>query len=93
VGIAVAVTVNLLPGSINLEEGATGSYKPGPQAWFLVSRMEQLEKSLLNSIAKLIEQLHSMDQKVDKFSGELGAVQTKVDLAMSSISLVQQGQV
>jgi hypothetical protein len=40
----------------------------------------------------LTEKLQSMEQKVDKFSGELGVVRTKVDLAMMSISLIQQEQ-
>jgi hypothetical protein len=55
--------------------------------------MEQSEKMMLDSISKLTEKLQSMEQKVDKFSGELGAVQTKVGLTMMSISLVQQEQV
>jgi hypothetical protein len=46
--------------------------------------MEQSEKTLLGSITKLMEQLQSKEQKLDKFSGELGAVRTKVDLAMTS---------
>jgi hypothetical protein len=45
--------------------------------------MEQSEKSLLESITKLSEQRHSLEQKVDKFLGELGVVQSKADLAMS----------
>jgi hypothetical protein len=55
--------------------------------------MEQSEKSLMESITKLAKQLQSMEQKMDKFSGDLGVVQTKVDFAMTSISLVQQEQV
>jgi hypothetical protein len=73
-----------------LEEGEKGTYKPGPLVRFLATRMEQSEKTLLDSISKLMEKLQSMQNKVDKFSGELGAVWTKVDLAMMSISLVQQ---
>jgi hypothetical protein len=34
-----------------------------------------------------------METKVDKFVGDLGALQSKVDLAMASINLVQQEQV
>jgi hypothetical protein len=48
---------------------------------------------LLDSIPKLSEHLQSMETKVDKFVGDLGAVQSKVDLAMASINLVQQEQV
>jgi hypothetical protein len=55
--------------------------------------MVQSKKSLMESITKLAEQLQSMEQKMDKFSGDLGAVQTKVDLTMTSISLVQEEQV
>jgi hypothetical protein len=73
-----------------LEEGEKGTYKPGPLVRFLATRMEQSEKTLLDSISKLMEKLQSMQNKVDKFSGELGAVWTKVDLVMMSISLVQQ---
>jgi hypothetical protein len=36
-----------------------------------------------------MEQLSSMEHKVDKFAGDLGTVQTKVDMAMRSIGLVQ----
>jgi hypothetical protein len=74
-------------------ENTTGSYKPGPQARFLVEQMEQTEKQLLDSIAKLAEHLQSVEGKVDKFAGDLEAVQSKVVLAMASINLVQQEQV
>jgi hypothetical protein len=70
-----------------------GTYKPGPQARFLVKHMVQSEKTLLDSITKLTEQLTSMEQKADKFSGDLNTIQTKVDLAIQSIGLVQQEQV
>jgi hypothetical protein len=55
--------------------------------------MSQSEKTLLDSISKLTEQLFSMEQKVDKFVRDLGAVKAKVDLVMTSITLVQQEQV
>jgi hypothetical protein len=74
-------------------ENTTGSYKPSPQARFLVEQMEQTEKRLLDSIAKLAEHLQSVEGKVDKFAGDLEAVQSKVVLAMASINLVQQEQV
>jgi hypothetical protein len=55
--------------------------------------MEQSEKMLIDCINKLTTQLASMEQKVDRFTGDLGMVQTKVDLEMTSINLVQQEQV
>jgi hypothetical protein len=57
-----------------LEEGTTGTYKPGLQARFLVEHMAQSEKTLLRSITKQTEQLPSMEKKVDKFSDDLGIV-------------------
>jgi hypothetical protein len=51
--------------------------------------MEQSEKTFLDCITKLTTQLRSVEQKVDKFAGDLGMMQTKVDLAMTSINLVQ----
>jgi hypothetical protein len=39
-----------------------------------MEHMEQSEKKLVDSISRLTEQLQSMAQKVDKFTGELGAV-------------------
>jgi flagellin-like hook-associated protein FlgL len=71
-------------------ENNMGSYKLAPQARFLADQMEQMEKRLLDSIAKLSEHLQSLETMVDKFAGDLGAVQSKVDLAMASINLVQQ---
>jgi hypothetical protein len=50
--------------------------------------MEQMEKRLLDYIAKLLEHLQSMETKLDKFAGDLGAVQSKIDLFMASINLV-----
>jgi hypothetical protein len=69
-------------------ENTTRSYKPGLQARFLADQMEQTEKQLLDSIAKLSEQLLSMEIKMDKFTGDLGVVQSKVDLTMALINLV-----
>jgi hypothetical protein len=54
--------------------------------------MEKTEQSLVDCTTKLTSQLASVE-KVDKFGGDLGAVQTNVDLAMTPIHLVQQEQV
>jgi hypothetical protein len=89
-GDCSSITVNQIP-RLDQHGGGniTGSYKPGPQARFLVAHMEQSEKTFLDCITKLTTQLRSVEQKVDKFAGDLGMMQTKVDLAMTSINLVQ----
>ena len=54
--------------------------------------MSESEHALVASITKLTEKLESLEQKVDAYGGDLGQVQAKVDLAMTSLSLVQQEQ-
>jgi hypothetical protein len=69
------------------------SYKPGPQARYLVGKMAESEKALVSAISSLTEKLASLEKSVASYGAELGQVQTKVDLTMQSISLVQQEQV
>jgi hypothetical protein len=76
-----------------LEERTTGTYKPSSQVRFLVEKMLQPEQTLLDSIAKLTEHMSSMEKTMDMFSRDLGAIHTKVDLAITSINPVQQEQV
>jgi phage-related minor tail protein len=68
-------------------------YKPGPQAHYLVEKMAASEKTVVDALSTLTEKLASLEKKVDSYGGDLGKVQEKVDLAMQSISLVQQEQV
>jgi hypothetical protein len=68
-------------------------YKPGPQAHYLVEKMAASEKTVVDALSALTEKLASLEKKVDSYGGDLGKVQEKVDLAMQSISLVQQEQV
>jgi hypothetical protein len=71
-----------------LEEGTTENYKPGSHARFMVAHMSQSRKTLLESISKLTGQLNSIEKKIDKFSGDIGVVKTKVNLVMTLSSLV-----
>jgi hypothetical protein len=71
-------------------EATTESYKPGLQARFLVKRTAGAKKTVLEALSALTEKLVVLEKKVDSYGGEVGKVQAKVDLAMQSISLVQQ---
>jgi hypothetical protein len=64
-------------------------YKPGPQACFLVDKMVELEKSIQEVLVKLFAHLEVIERKVDSRVADLGKVQEKVDLAMTSLSLVR----
>jgi hypothetical protein len=68
-------------------------YKPGPQAHFLVERMAESEKTVLEVLSKLTDKMTSVERKLESYHGDLTAVQTKVDLMMRSNSLVQQEQI
>jgi hypothetical protein len=68
-------------------------YKPGPQVCFLVEKMADSEKTIVDALSALTEKLTSLEKKVDSYGGDLGRVQVKVGLAMQSISLVQQEQI
>jgi hypothetical protein len=50
--------------------------------------MSKSEQTLVTSITKLTEKLGSLEQKMDLYWTNLGKVHAKVDLAMTSISLV-----
>jgi hypothetical protein len=63
-------------------------YKPGPQARYLVAKMAESEKSVVDALSTLTKQMLSLEKKVDSHGTDLGKVQAKVDLAMQSISLV-----
>jgi DNA anti-recombination protein RmuC len=47
-----------------------------------------LRKMVVEVISALTEKLVTLEKKMDSYGGELSQVQTKVDLAMQSISLV-----
>jgi hypothetical protein len=54
----------------------------------MVAHMSQSRKTPLESISKLTGQLNSIEKKIDKFSGDIGVVKTKVNLVMTLSSLV-----
>jgi hypothetical protein len=68
------------------------AYNPGLQARCLVEKMAESEKTVVEAIFTLTEKLVTLE-KIDSYGGELSQVQTKVDLVMQSISLVQQEQI
>jgi hypothetical protein len=74
-------------------EDNTASYKPGPQARYLVEKMAESEKTLVDAISALTEKMASLEKSVVSYRAKLGQVQMKVDLTKQSILLVQQEQV
>jgi hypothetical protein len=70
----------------------TVPYKPDPQARYLIVKMMESEKSVVDASSTLLEQMLSL-KNVDSYGEDLQKVQAKVNLAMQSISLVQQEQV
>jgi hypothetical protein len=50
--------------------------------------MNQLEKNVQEGLSKLARQLESIERKVGGTTSNLEKVQEKVDLAMTSISIV-----
>jgi hypothetical protein len=50
------------------------SYEPGPPARFLVDRMAEVEKTVLDALSALTEKLVVLEKKVDSYSGEVGKV-------------------
>jgi hypothetical protein len=58
-----------------------------------VEKMTEVEKSIHEALAKLTSQLASIEEKVDTNATDQGLVKGKVDLAMTSINLVQEEQV
>jgi septation ring formation regulator EzrA len=68
-------------------------YKPGPQAHYLVDKRAESEKNIQDVLSWLTSQLASIEKKVGSMAVGLSKVQEKVDLAMTTISLVQEEQV
>jgi CII-binding regulator of phage lambda lysogenization HflD len=66
------------------------SYKPGPQARYLVDKMMESEKSIHEALSRLTSQLVTIERKVDSNTTDLGQVQEKVDLVMTTISVLSR---
>jgi hypothetical protein len=73
-------------------EVSMAAYNPGLQVRCLVEKMAESKKTVVEAIFTLTEKLVTLE-KIDSYGGELSQVQTKVDLVMQSISLVQQEQI
>jgi hypothetical protein len=52
--------------------------------------MTESKKTVVEEISALSEKLVTLEKKMDSYGGDLSQVQTKVDLTMQSILLVQQ---
>jgi CII-binding regulator of phage lambda lysogenization HflD len=66
------------------------SYKPGPQARYLVHKMMESEKSIHEALSRLTSQLVTIERKVDSNTTDLGQVREKVDLVMTTISVLSR---
>jgi hypothetical protein len=69
------------------------SYKPGPQAWFLVAKMSDSEKKLLEAVQRLSEKMDVQDKCLTSLGTDLSKVQSQMDLSMKSIQVLQQEQI
>jgi prefoldin subunit 5 len=67
----------------------TSSYKPRPHARFLVDRMSESEKTLLEAVAKLSEKMDVYDKRITSLGSDLSKVQSQVDLSMRLIQALQ----
>jgi prefoldin subunit 5 len=66
---------------------------PGPQASYLVERMLESEKTLLEAVAKLSEKMDAYDKHITSMGSNLSEVQSQVDLSLSSIQALQHEQI
>jgi hypothetical protein len=67
----------------------TSSYKPGPLARYLVDRMVESEKTLLEAVNKLSVKFDSYDKCLTSLGSNIAKVQSQVDLFMKSIRALQ----
>jgi hypothetical protein len=70
---------NLLGAKASIE-----SYK----VCFLVEKIVESEKTVLDALSTLTEKLAVLEKKVELYGGDVDKVHVKVDLVMQSISLV-----
>jgi hypothetical protein len=68
-------------------------YKPGPQARYLVNKMAESEKTLIDAVNRLLEKLDGYDKRFSSIGLDILKVQSQVDLAMRSIQVLQKEQV
>jgi hypothetical protein len=68
-------------------------YKSGPQARYLVAKMSESEKSLIEAINKLSLKIDSYDKCLTSLGSDMSKVQSQVDLSMRLIQALQKEQV
>jgi hypothetical protein len=49
----------------------TMAYNPGPQACYLVEKMAELEKTVVEAISVHTKKLVTLEKKMDSYGGEL----------------------
>jgi hypothetical protein len=74
------------PGEIRMAQ----PYKPGSQVRYIVGRMPDSGKHLLEAVNKLSEKLDSYDRRITSLELDLSKVQSQVDLSMKSIQVLQK---
>jgi hypothetical protein len=68
-------------------------YKPGPQARYLVERMSESEKHLLEAVYKLSKKMDTYDKRITLLGSNISKVQSQVDLSMKSFQVLQKEKV
>jgi hypothetical protein len=66
------------------------SYKPSPQARYLVAKMAELEQNLVAAVNKLSMKIDSYDKRITTLKSDISKVRSQVDLSMRSIQALQK---
>jgi hypothetical protein len=74
-------------------DNIVSSYKLSPQAHYMVDRMAESEKTLLEAVNKLSMKFDSYDKHLTSLGSNIANVQSQVDLSIKSIQTLQQDQV
>jgi hypothetical protein len=68
-------------------------YKHGPQVRYLVEKMSDSEKHLLDVVTKLSEKIDAYDRRLTSMGSDIAKVHSQVDLSMKLIQVLQKEQV
>jgi hypothetical protein len=71
-------------------DNTTSSYKPSPQARYLVEKMSKSEKNLVEAVNRLAAKMDSYDQRFTSLGSDISKIQSQVDLLMHSIQVLQE---
>jgi hypothetical protein len=74
-------------------DNTTSSYKPGPQARYLVEKMSESEKNLVEAVNKLAVKMDYYDKRFTSLGSDISKIQSQVNLSMHSIQALQKVQV